>query len=129
VEDDASNHLDVEVTHLDGTLAGLADDGESLREDGVESGLFGGAGCFVRVIVSRVDVFGCDGGGDALTELGGFVAEVFVGERLDGRLEGINLRHEGLQALDGAFVAGAKDLSYEFVEQNGILRGALCPKY
>ena len=42
VEDDAADQLDVEVTHLDGALAGFADDGEGLGEDVVEGGLFGG---------------------------------------------------------------------------------------
>ena len=109
VEDDAADHLDVEVPHLHGALAGLADDGEGFGEDGVESGLFGGAEGFDCVCIFGVDLLGGDGVGDALAELGGFVAKVFVGERLDGRLKGINLRHDGLQALDGAFVAGAKD--------------------
>ena len=38
VEDHAADELDVEVAHADGALAGLADDGEGLGEDGVEGG-------------------------------------------------------------------------------------------
>ena len=74
MEDDAADHLDVEVPHLHGTLAGLADDCEGFREDGVEGGLFGGAEGLGCVWVFGVDLLGGDGVGDALAELGGFVA-------------------------------------------------------
>ena len=58
---------------------------------------------------SVLDAF--DGGGDALAELGGLGAEGLVGECLNGRLEVIDLLHDRHEALDGAFVAGAKDFS------------------
>jgi hypothetical protein len=111
VKDDAADELDVEVTHLDGALAGFADDGEGFREDGVEGGLFGGDS-----LVGVVDPF--EGSGDPLAELGGLGAQGLVGECLHGGLEVVNLPDERHEALDGAFVAGAKDLSYSFVEQN-----------
>ncbi len=106
VEDDADDELDVKVSHTDGTFAGFADDGESFGEDGVEGGFLGGV-ALVSVLRGVGDA--CDGVGDALTELGGLVTELRVRESLDGRLEGVNLRDYGLNALDGAFVAGAKD--------------------
>ena len=56
--------------------------------------------------------------GDALAELDGLGAELLVGERLDGGLEGVDLRDDGHEALDGAFVTGAKDFGYDCVEQN-----------
>ncbi len=106
VEDDATDELDVEVAHADGALSGFADDGEGFGEDSVEGGLFGGI-ALVGVFRGVGDVG--DGVGDALTELGGLVAELLVGEGLDGRLESVNLRNDGLNALDSALVAGAKD--------------------
>ncbi len=111
MKDDAADELDVEVAHLDGALAGFADDGEGFGEDVVEGGLFGG-----DALVGIFNAF--DGGGDALAEFDGPGAEGLVGEGLHGGLEGVNLRDDGHEPLDGAFVAGAKDLSYSFVEQN-----------
>ncbi len=104
VEDDASDQLDVEVTHLDGALAGLADHGEGFGQDGGEGGLFSS-----NALVCVVDAF--DGGGNAVAELGGLGAEGLVGECLNGRLEVVDLLHDRHEALDGAFVAGTKDLS------------------
>ncbi len=46
VQDDAADHLDVEVAHLHGALAGFADDGEGLGQDVVEGGFFGRKGRF-----------------------------------------------------------------------------------
>ena len=115
MEDHAADELDVEVTHAHGALAGFADYGEGLGEDGGEGGFFGGD-AFVFVFRGVGDVF--EGVGDALAEFGGFVAQLFVGERLDGGLEVINLPHGGHEALYGAFVAGSKDFRYGFVEQN-----------
>ena len=54
-----------------------------------------------------------EGVGDALTELGGLGAELVVGESLRGGLKGVNLRDDWHEALDGAFVAGTKDFSYD----------------
>ncbi len=115
VKDDAADELDVEVAHLDGALAGFADDGEGFGEDVVEGGFFGGD-AFVFIFRGVFDVL--EGVGDALAELGGLGAQLFVGERLDGGLEVVNLLNGWHEALDGAFVAGAKDFSYEFVEQD-----------
>jgi len=63
VEDDAADHLNVEVAHLDGALAGFTDDGEGFGQDVVEGGLFGGD-ALVFVFRDIFDAF--DGGGDAL---------------------------------------------------------------
>ena len=120
VEDDAADQLDVEVAHLDGALAGLADDGEGFGEDVVEGGLFGGVDARRRRLRSvagssfrRRRRRRCAGGirrswrGAASSE-----SAWMAGSRA---LICATMRHE---ALDGAFVAGAKDLSYDFVEQN-----------
>ncbi len=111
VEDDTADHLHVEVTHLDGAFAGFADNGKGFGQDVVEGLLFGG-----DALVGVRDAF--EGGGDSLAEFGGLGAELFVGEHLNRRLEVVNLLNERHEALDGAFVAGAKDLSYDFVEQD-----------
>ncbi len=110
------------MAHQDGALAGFAHDSEGLGEDGVEGGFFGG-----DALVGIFDAL--DGGGDALAKLGGLVAELLVLERLNGGLEVVNLLNGRHDALDGAFVAGAKGLTYNCIEQNGILRGALRAKY
>ena len=115
VEDHAADQLDVEVAHADGALAGFADDGEGFGQDGVEGGLFGGD-ALVGVLWG-VGMFAM-AAGDALAELGGLVAQLLVGERLDGRLERVDLRDGRHEALDGAFVTGAKDFCYDCVEQN-----------
>ena len=112
VEDDAADHLDVEVAHLDGALAGFADDGEGFGEDGVEGGLFGGD--------ALVGIFEClrwrrrCAGGIRRSWRG-------VGSSESAWMAGSKAliwRDDRHEALDGAFVAGAKDLSYDFVEQN-----------
>ena len=107
----------------DGALAGFADDGEGFGEDVVEGGLFGGD----ALVLFRGVFDAFERGGDALAELGGLGAELLVGERLDGGLEVVDLLDERHEALDGAFVAGAKDFSYSFVEQNWYPSWALSP--
>jgi hypothetical protein len=107
---------------LDGAFAGFANDGEGFGEDVVESFFFGS-----DTLVCVLDAF--EGGGDTLTELDSLGSESFVGERLDGWLEVVNLLNGRQKSLDGAFVTGTKDFGYCGVEQNGILRGTLCPMY
>jgi len=106
MEDDAADHLNVEVAHANGAFASFADDGEGFRQDGVECFLFGGD-ALVCILWGVGDV--CDGCCYALAELGGLIAQSLVGERLNGRLERVNLRDGRLDALHGAFVTGAKD--------------------
>ena len=65
VQDDAADHLHVEVAHVLGALGGLAAGGERLGQEVVE----------LRA------------GGEPLAELGGDAAQVVVGERLHGVLE------------------------------------------
>ncbi len=60
--------------------------------------------CFRQHVVQRGAV------GDALAELDGLGAELFVGERLDCRLERVDFSDERTQTLDFAFVLGADDL-------------------
>ena len=78
---------------------------------------FSAANALVFVFRGVLDAF--EGVGDALAELDGLVAELFVGEGLDGGLEVVDLLNDRHEALDGALVAGTKDLSYSFIEQNG----------
>ncbi len=92
-----------------GALAGLADDGEGLGQDGVEGCLFRGESAFVGVGIGRVDLLGGDGFCDALAELGGLGTELLVGERLRGGLESINLSDKRQNALYSAFVTCAED--------------------
>jgi hypothetical protein len=105
-----ADELDVEVAHLDGAQAGLADDGECLWKDLIERGLLGCACALGGVFAGGVDLAGGDGCGDALAELAGFRAQLVVGERLDRRLERVDLLDHGQQALDRPFVTCTKDL-------------------
>ena len=67
VEDHAADQLHVEVPHVQHAAPGLADDGERLGQQ----------------IVERFAV------GEPLPELGGLVAQLFVGQRLDRRFEAL----------------------------------------
>ena len=58
VEDHAADKLHVEVAHLHGAQAGLADDGEGLRKNLIERGLLGGADALRRAFFGGVDIFG-----------------------------------------------------------------------
>ena len=118
MEDHAADELDVEVAHADCSLAGLSDEGKSLGKNLVEGCFFSSVDAvevFLRSI-GQVE-FGADSV-NALTEFGCFVAKSFVGERLNGGLEVINLLYGRHEALDSALVAGAKDFCDSFVEQN-----------
>ena len=129
VEDHPADHLDVEVAHADGAAAGLANDGEGLWKERVQSFFFGR--------VDRVGDFGragLDGVGgdgdvragvvDANAELGGLLAKLVIREGLDGGLEGVDLSNGRHQALDGAFVGGAEDFGDGCVEHWGSFCGS-----
>ena len=51
--------------------------------------------------------------GEALPEFGRLGSELFVGQRLDRRLERVDLAHDRAQTLQLAFVLGADDLGEE----------------
>ena len=116
VEDGAADELDVKVAHADGAAAGLADDGEGFGHEGVEGGLFSGLEGFG--VGFGVDAF--DGGGYTLAELGGLVAELLVGEGLDGGFERVDLLDDGHETLDGALVGGAEDFGDDGVDHEGM---------
>ncbi len=77
VQDGATDELDVEMPHVQHTTAGLAHDGEGLGHQ-------------------VVDGFAV---GDPLTELGGFAAKLVVGQRLNRRFEGVDLRRRSDAAV------------------------------
>ena len=91
VEDGSADELDVEVAHADNAAAGLADNGEGLRHEGVQRGLLGG-GEFLGVLFG-VDAVGgfCEAG----AELGGLGLELLVGEGFDLGGEGVDLGDDG----------------------------------
>ena len=79
VQHHAADQLHVEVPHVQHAAAGLADDGEG----------------FGQQVVERLAV------GEPRAELGGLAAQLLVGERLDLRLERVDLgdeRAEGASA-------------------------------
>ena len=73
------------------------------------------------------DLFGVaeafDRAGDAGLEFVGLGGELVIGELLHRLVVGIDLREDREQALDGAFIAGAKDLGECVIEQNENLSG------
>ena len=86
VEDDAADELDVEVAHADAAARGLADDGEGLGQN----------------VVHAFAV------GEALAELVGLGAELGVGQRLNVRLQLVDLLDERAQLSDRRFAATAE---------------------
>ena len=78
MEDHSADELYVEVAHLHGAQAGLADDGEGLWKKQVERGHLGGADAPGCVFAGGVDIFGGDGRGDALAELFRLGAQLVV---------------------------------------------------
>ena len=89
VQDGAADELDVEVPHVQHAAAGLAHDGEG----------------FGHQVVDGFAV------GDPLTELGRFAAKLLVGQRLDCRFEGVDLRDDRTQTFQFAVVLCADDFS------------------
>ena len=86
VQHHAADQLHVEVTLAERALGGLAHHGERLGQQVVQRGA----------------------AGQALAELGGLRAQRLVRQRLHRRLEGIDLRHPPLIALERTIVGGAE---------------------
>ena len=82
-----AHQLDVEVTLADDPLGGFTRHGERLDGDVVEVGAVG----------------------EALAELARLGGELFVGELLQARLEGVDLGHHRLQRLELLAFTGAED--------------------
>ena len=120
VKDGAADDLDVEVAHADGATAGLADDGEGLRHEGVEGGLFSGVEGFgvglwgrclrwLRLRAGGTRRF-CRGSCSSVRD--------WIG-RIRASLTCLNDGHE---ALDGAVVGGTEDFGDDGVDHEGILK-------
>jgi hypothetical protein len=118
VEDHAADELDIEVAHVDDALAGLADEGEGLGEEFVEDVFFGGDDL---VFVGEA-IEACR---DTVSEFLGLGAKFFVGKLLQFRLEGADGLDAREQALDGAVVAGAKDLGECFLDHVSLSLGCI----
>ena len=115
VQHHAADQLHVEVAHLHGAPAGLADDGEGLGQDLVEGCVFGGPD-----LIGVGDSF--ELGRDPGPELNGLVAQLLIGELLDLRLEGIDLGDHRRELLDGALVRGAENFGKDLIEKHRLLR-------
>ncbi len=94
VEHRATDELDVEVPHVHRAPARLADHRKG----------------FGHHVVERF------AGGQASPELGRLAAQLFVGERLESRLERRHLLDDRAQLLQIAFVLGADDLREECLD-------------
>ena len=113
MQHDAADELHVEVPHVQHAPAGFADDGEGLGQNLVERGL--------QLRVLLVGIFdGVYALANALAKFLGLGAELLVGELLHGRLRGVDLLHQRLNALDFPFVTGAKNGGDYFIEQCGV---------
>ncbi len=112
VEDGSADDLDVEVAHADDALAGLADDGEGLRQEGIERGFFG----LAELVGGLLRVDALNGFGDTGLELGGLGLELLVGEGGDFRFERVDLGDDGEELLNGALVGGAEDFGDDGVD-------------
>ena len=96
VQDHAAHQLDVEVAHVEHAPSGLPHHREGFDQQVVER------------LASR----------DALAELVGLRAQLFVGERLDFRFERANLGDQRPEPLDLALVLRADDLGEELTDHS-----------
>ena len=96
MEDHAANQLNVEVPHVERAAAGLADDGEGFRQEIVERFPFA----------------------ETLAEFGGPGADLFVGKRLDGRFEGVDVRDDRPQPLELTLVGRTEDFREGFIDDH-----------
>ena len=94
VQDGSADQLHVEVPHVEHAAAGIADDGERLRQQ----------------VVQRLAV------GEPLAELGGLPAKPIVGQRRDRGLEGIHFGHDWTQTFELPIVLGADDFGEQGIE-------------
>jgi hypothetical protein len=76
------------MTHAERALAGLANDGEGLRQQGIQRFAVGHPGL----------------------EFGGLAAQRLVGQRADPRLQRVDLAHDLHVLLDQPVVAAAENL-------------------
>ena len=102
VQHHAADQLHVEVPHVQHAAAGLADDGERFGQQVVERFAVGDALLRNSAVLSR----SCSSR-----------------ERLDLRLEGVDLRHARTQPLDLALVLGADDLGEELTDHAALWTG------
>ena len=94
VQDGAADELDVEVPHAQHALAGLANDGKRLDHQDRRAS---------RLLEPR-------------SELGGLGAQLVVRQRLNSRLEGVDLADERTQPLEIAFVLRADDFGEDCLD-------------
>jgi hypothetical protein len=88
VQDHAADQLNIEVTHAERALAGLANDGKSLRQQRIQRFALGHPGL----------------------EFSGLAAQRLVGQRADPRLQGVDLAHHLRVLLDQPIIAAAENL-------------------
>ena len=101
VQHHAADQLHVEVAHVHGALACLAHHGKGLGQNLVQR--LGLRGLALVFVVRRIgNVF--HPLGEARLELGGLLAQLGVGERLNLRLPFADGRHRGHHALDDTLV-------------------------
>ena len=106
VQHHSADQLDVEMAHLQRPLAGLANDGEGLRQNGVE-----------RLAVR-----------DTLLELHRLRFQGLVAERRDLGFERVDLAHRRPELLEQSLVAAAEDAGEDIDHNRGGDVGARCKK-
>ena len=94
MENRAADQLHVEVPHVEHAASRLSDDGECFRQQLIEGLAIGGS----------------------LPEFDGLAAQLLVRQRLNGRFEGVDLRHDRAQPFQFAFVLGSDDFGEKGIE-------------
>ena len=88
VKNDPAHELDVELPETDGSLGGFANDRVDLDQESVKRFPFG----------------------EAFFELGGFCAQVGIGQRCDRGFQGVDLRHDRMELLERPLVLRPENL-------------------
>src|SRR5262250_1219189 len=99
MQNDSTNHLDIEMTQANCPFGGLPDGCESLRQNLVQRFLLRPELLFLLQAFRVADTLGY-----LFPELICFPAKRFVAQRFELRLELIDLLDNGPDVLDGSFV-------------------------
>ncbi len=124
VQHHATDHLHVEVTHVEHAAPSFADDNKGFGEDFLENFFERGLlGCFPGIagvgVIRGGFRYTAEAFVNLFAEVEGLGAKLFVGQRSDGLVQGGNLVENGLEALDLALVLGPENLGCNGVNQCG----------
>ena len=102
MQNNAADHLHIEVAHAGRALARFADQGKRLRQDFIQRVLLTTfAIVFVGLVLDRL--------GNLLFEAFGALPQLVIGKRLDLRFPLVNLPNNWTNALQKSLVTAAKN--------------------